>query len=148
LPTFSVAPQPKAKAPQPSTQAFPTKGNSSKNVKKKEHNVDKREVLQAHAIQVQTLQNELESLKAQLANLKGKSSQPASHAQHVQGSGSREGPPRSFYGLSHDAMVREYVLSRTHNLTHLELLEGPKNASQVENNGKERSWGTLLNSQH
>jgi hypothetical protein len=47
--------QPKAKAPQPSTQAFPTKNNSSKNAKKKEHNVDKREVLQAHAIQVQTL---------------------------------------------------------------------------------------------
>jgi len=47
-------------------------------------------VLQAHAIQVQILQNELESLRAQLANLKGKSSQPASHAQHVQGSGSRE----------------------------------------------------------
>jgi hypothetical protein len=30
------------------------------NVKKKEHNVDKREVLQAHATQIQTLQNELE----------------------------------------------------------------------------------------
>jgi hypothetical protein len=41
----------------------------------------KRQVLQAHAIQFQTLQNELESLKAQLANLKGKSSQPISHAQ-------------------------------------------------------------------
>ncbi len=51
-----------------------TKGNSNKNSKKKEHNVNKREVLQAHAIQVQTLQNELESLRAQLANLKGKSS--------------------------------------------------------------------------
>jgi hypothetical protein len=49
-------PQPKAKAPQLSTHAFPTKGNSNKNVKKKEHNVDKREVLQAHATQVQTLQ--------------------------------------------------------------------------------------------
>jgi hypothetical protein len=72
-------------------------------------------VLQAHAIQIQTLQNELESLRAQLANLKGKSSQPASHAQPVQGSGSREGPPRSFYGLSHDAMVGEYVLSTPHN---------------------------------
>jgi len=95
----SVVPHPKAKAPQPSTQALPTKGNSNKNVKKKEHNADKREVLQAHAIQVQTLQNELESLRAQLANLKGKSSQLASHAQHVQGSGSQEGPPRSFYGL-------------------------------------------------
>jgi hypothetical protein len=54
----------KAKAPQPSTQAFPTKGNSNKNVKKKENNADKREVLQAHVTQVQTLQNELESLKA------------------------------------------------------------------------------------
>jgi hypothetical protein len=32
------------------------------------------------------LQNELESLRAQLANLKGKSSRPASHAQPIQGS--------------------------------------------------------------
>ncbi len=72
-------------------------------------------MLQAHAIQVQTLQNELESLRAQLANLKGKSSQPASHAQPIQGSGSREGPPRSFYGLPHDAMVGEYNLSTPHN---------------------------------
>ncbi len=72
-------------------------------------------MLQAHAIQFQTLQNELDSLKAQLANLKGKSSQLASHAQLVQGSGSREGPPRSFYGLPHDAMVGEYVLSTPHN---------------------------------
>jgi hypothetical protein len=113
--TSFIAPQPKAKALQPSTQAFPTKGNSSKNAKKKEHNADKREVLQAHAAQVQTLQNELESLKAQLTNLKGKSSQPTSHAQPIQGSGSRERPPRSFYGLSHDAMVGEYVLSSAHN---------------------------------
>jgi hypothetical protein len=110
----STAPQPKAKAPQPSTHAFPTKGNSSKNVKKKEHNVDKREVFQAHVAQVQTLQHELESLRAQLVNLKGKSSQPTSHAQPIQGSRSREGP-RSFYGLSHDAMVGEYVLSSAHN---------------------------------
>jgi hypothetical protein len=51
----SAAPQPKAKAPQPSTQVFPTKRNSSKNTKKKEHNADKREVFQAHAIQVRTL---------------------------------------------------------------------------------------------
>ncbi len=72
-------------------------------------------MFQAHAIQVQTLQNELESLRAQLANLKGKSSQPASHAQPIQGSGSQEGPPRSFYGLPHDAMVGEYVLSTPHN---------------------------------
>jgi hypothetical protein len=64
MPTSFIAPQPKAKAPQPSIQDFPTKDNSSKNVKKKEHNVDKREVVQAHAAQVQTLQNELESLKA------------------------------------------------------------------------------------
>jgi hypothetical protein len=94
---------------------LPTKGNSNKNAKKKEQNVDKREVLQAHAIQVQTLQNELESLKAQLANLKGKSSQPINHAQPVQGSGSREGPPRLFYGLPHNAMVGEYVFSIPHN---------------------------------
>jgi hypothetical protein len=59
--TSSVAPQPKAKAPQPSTKVFPTKSNSNKNVKKKEHNVDKREVLQAHPAQIQTLQNELKS---------------------------------------------------------------------------------------
>ncbi len=72
-------------------------------------------MLQAHAIQVQTLQNELKSLKAQLANLKGKSFQPANHAQHVQGLGSWEGPPRSFYGLPHNAMVGEYVLSNAHN---------------------------------
>jgi hypothetical protein len=80
LPASSTAPQPKAKAPQPSIQTFPTKGNSNKNAKKKEHNVDKREVFQAHAAQIQTLQNELKSLKAQLTNLKGKSSQPTSHA--------------------------------------------------------------------
>ncbi len=61
------------------------------------------------------MQNELESLSAQLANLKSKSSQPASHAQPIQGSRSREGPPRSFYGLSHNAMVGEYVLSNAHN---------------------------------
>ncbi len=67
------------------------------------------------AAQVQTLQNEFESLKAQLVNLKGKSSQPTNHARLVQSSGSREGPPRSFYGLSHDAMVGEYVLSNAHN---------------------------------
>jgi hypothetical protein len=113
----SAAPKPEAKAPPPSIQAFPTKGNSSKNAKKKEHNANKREVLQAHAAQVQTLQNELESLRAQLANLKSKSSQPISHAQHVQGSRSREGHPRSFYGLPHDAMVREYVISNTHNFS-------------------------------
>jgi hypothetical protein len=115
LPTSFIAPQPKAKALQPSTQVFPTKGNSSKNAKKKEHNTDKREVLQAHAAQIQTLQNELESLRAQLTNLKSKSSQPTSHAQPIQGSGSRKGPPRSFYGLSHNAMVGEYVLSNAHN---------------------------------
>ncbi len=72
MPASSVAPKPKAKAPQPSTQAFPTKGNSNKNVKKKEHNADKKEVLQAHAVQVQSLQNEPELLRAQLINLKGK----------------------------------------------------------------------------
>jgi len=72
-------------------------------------------VLQAHAAQIQTLQNELESLRAQLTNLKGKFSQPASHVYPVQGSGSWEGPPRSFYGLPHDAMVREYVLPNAHN---------------------------------
>jgi prefoldin subunit 5 len=44
-------------------------------LKRREHNAHKKEVLQAHAIEVQTLQNELESLKAQLVNLKSKSSQ-------------------------------------------------------------------------
>jgi hypothetical protein len=43
---------------------FAHQGNSNKNAKKKEHNVDKKEVFQAHEIQVQTLQNELESLRA------------------------------------------------------------------------------------
>jgi hypothetical protein len=72
-------------------------------------------VLQAHAIQIQTFQNELESLRAQLVNLKGKFSQLVNHAQHVQSLRSREGVLRSFYGLSHDAMVGEYVLSNAHN---------------------------------
>jgi hypothetical protein len=48
-----TTPQPKAKAHQPSTQAFPNKGNSNKNAKKKEHNVDKKEVPQARAAQIQ-----------------------------------------------------------------------------------------------
>ncbi len=114
LPTSFAAPQSKAKALQLSTQTFLTKGNSSKNVKK-EHNVDKKEVLEAHATQIQTLQNELESLKAQLVNLKCKYSQLANHAQPIQGSKSWEGPPMLFYGLSQDAMVGEYVLSNAHN---------------------------------
>jgi hypothetical protein len=59
--------------------------------------------------------NEFESLKAQLANLNNKTSKPVNHAQLVQASRSREGPPRLFYGLSHDAMVGEYVLSCAHN---------------------------------
>jgi hypothetical protein len=80
LPTSFGAPQLKAKAFQPFIQAFPTKGNSSKNVKKKEHNVDKSEVLQTHVTQVQTVKNELESLRAQLVNLKSKTSQPTIHA--------------------------------------------------------------------
>jgi len=60
---------------------------------------------------------------AQVANLKGKSSHLASHAQLVHGLGSWEGPPRLLYGLSQDAMVGEYVFSSAHNssLT-LELL--------------------------
>jgi hypothetical protein len=52
---------------------------------------------------------------AQLTNIKGKFSQPTNHAQLVQGSRSWEGPPRSFYGPSHDAMVGEYVLFSAHN---------------------------------
>ncbi len=75
-------------------------------------------MFQAHATQVQTLQNKLESLRAQLANLanlNGKSSQLASHAQPIQGSRSHEGPPRLFYGLSHNAMVGEYFFFSAHN---------------------------------
>jgi hypothetical protein len=72
-------------------------------------------VFQAHAARIQTLQNELESLRAQPINLKGESLQRTSHAQHVHGSRSREGPPRSLYGLSHDAMVGEYVFFSAHN---------------------------------
>ncbi len=72
-------------------------------------------MLQAHAIHVQILQNELESLRVQLVNLKDKFSQPTGHAQFVQGSSSQEGSPRSLYGLSHNAMVGEYVKSRAHN---------------------------------
>ncbi len=117
LAASSVTPQLKAKAPEPSTQAFPTKGNPRKNAKKKEHYVDKREVFQTHATQIQILQNELKSFRAQLVDLQGKSSQPANHAQPVQGLGSWEGPPRSFYDLSHDAMVGEYVLSSAHNFS-------------------------------
>jgi site-specific DNA-cytosine methylase len=52
LPVSSVVFQPKAKAPQPSTHALPTKGNSNKNAKKKVHNANKMEVLQAHVIQL------------------------------------------------------------------------------------------------
>jgi hypothetical protein len=59
--------------------------------------------------------NELKSLRAQLANLKGKSSELTNHAQLVQGSRSWEGPPRSFFGVSHDAMVWEYVISSAYN---------------------------------
>ncbi len=88
---------------------------SNKNAKKKEHNVDKKELLRAHAALIQTLQNEFKSLRAQLTNLKGKFSQPTTHAQSIQGSGSQEGPLRSFYGLSHDTMVGEYVFSNAHN---------------------------------
>jgi hypothetical protein len=45
-------------------------------------------VIQAHVVQVESLQNEFESLRAQLANLKSKFSQLANHAQPAQGSGS------------------------------------------------------------
>ncbi len=85
--------------------SFPHQDNFSKTIKKKAQNVDKKEVLQAHVVQVEILQNELESLRAQLVNLKGKSSQLVNHAQHVQSSRSRDGPPRSFYAFSHNAMV-------------------------------------------
>ncbi len=74
-------------------------------------------MFQAHAAQVQTLQNELKSMRAQLANLKRKSSQLVSHAQPVQGLGSWDGRPRSFYGLSHNAMVGKYVLSNAQNFS-------------------------------
>jgi hypothetical protein len=83
LPSSSVTSQQKAKAPHPFTQVFPSKGNSSKNVKKKERNFDKKEVFQTHVAQVQTLQNEFKSLRAKLVNLKNKSSQLANHAQSI-----------------------------------------------------------------
>ncbi len=70
-------------------------------------------MLQAHAAQVQTLQNELESLKAQLANLKGKSSLLANHAQPAQGLGSQKGPPRSFYG-SHTMLLLGSMFFQVH----------------------------------
>ncbi len=54
-------------------------------------------------------------MRAQFANLKGMSSSLANHAQPVQGSRSREGHPRSFYGFPHDAMVGKYVISSAHN---------------------------------
>jgi hypothetical protein len=37
---YSSAPRPKAKASQLAIRAFPTKGNSNRNAKKNEHNVD------------------------------------------------------------------------------------------------------------
>ncbi len=51
-------------------------------------------------------------MRAQLVNLKDKSSQPTNHAQLVQGSRSWEGPPKLFY-----AMVGEYVFSSAHNFS-------------------------------
>jgi hypothetical protein len=54
-------------------------------------------------------------LRAQLINLQSKSSRLAGHAPFVQRSRSGEGPPRFIYGLSHDAMVGEYVFSSAHN---------------------------------
>ena len=105
----AAAPPPKGKAAQPSSQGILTKSNFSKGSKKKEYQAAKKEVLQAQATQVQSLQSEIEGLRAQLATLKGKSTQPATHAQPVQGSGSGEGPPRSFYGLPLDSMVGECV---------------------------------------
>jgi hypothetical protein len=72
-------------------------------------------VLETHATQIQIFQNEFKSLRAQLVNLRGKSSQLTNHAQPVQGLRSREGPPRSFYRLSHNAMVGEYVISSAQN---------------------------------
>ena len=96
LPQPAAAPPPKGKAAQPSSQGFPSKSGFSKGSKKKEYQAAKKEVLQAQATKVNSLQSEVEELRAQLATLKGKSSQPAAHAQPVQGSGSGEGPPRSF----------------------------------------------------
>ncbi len=69
-------------------------------------------MFQVHVVQF--LQNELESLRAQLTNMQGKSSQPPSQTQPVHGPESWEGPRRSFYGLPHDAMVGKYVFCSAH----------------------------------
>jgi len=39
-------------------------------------------------------------------------------------------------------------IKKTTHVTHSQLLEGLKCESQTENNGRTRSWGTLLGSQH
>ncbi len=79
--SISYCPSTKSQGTSTVNLGFPHQSNYSKNAKKKEHNADKKEVFQAHTTQVQTLHNELKSLRAELANLKGKSSQPTNHAQ-------------------------------------------------------------------
>jgi len=49
LTTSTTTLQPKAKAPQLPLRLSPPRVIPSKNAKKKKHNVDKREMLQAHA---------------------------------------------------------------------------------------------------
>lgn len=60
---------------------------------------------------MQALTSEVETLRAQLANLKGKSSQPASLVQSVAGLSIPENAilPRAFYHLPSDVLVGETV---------------------------------------
>jgi hypothetical protein len=82
---------------QPSTSSLISthKGSSNKQGKWKDQEGAKKEALQAQVTQVQLLQSEVEQLRAQLANLTGKSSQPAGHVQSVPGPSSQRCPPRS-----------------------------------------------------
>jgi hypothetical protein len=66
----------------------PTKGKSSKNVKKRSIMLTRERYVKPMPLKFKLCKNGLESLRAQIVILKGKSSQPVSHTQHVQGSGS------------------------------------------------------------
>jgi hypothetical protein len=83
--------------PSISSSASTHKGSSNKKGKWKEQQGAKKEALQAQVTQVQLLQSEVEKLRAQLANLTGKSSQPAGHVQSVPGPCA---PPYSVHGWS------------------------------------------------
>jgi hypothetical protein len=91
------------------TPSFAQKGNSSKPGKRKEKQSTKKEAFQAQTVQVQTLQNELETLHAQLASLKGKNAQSVQHVSPYHSDSRVQEAPRSFYGLPRDALVGECV---------------------------------------